>query len=221
MKPCTPCPLCSNPATTPHAVVATRRYWHCDGCGLVSIDPGDLPGRDEEDRLYRLHENAPGDPGYRRFLDQLATPLCARLHAGATGLDYGAGPGPTLALMLGERGFPTLSWDPVFEPHDRFLQQRYDFVTCTEVVEHFHRPAEDFARLASLVRPGGWLAIMTRWRRRDIPFDQWQYARDPTHASFYDERTFDWIARTHGFELEKPARNIALMRATAPGVDGA
>ncbi|MEZ0472941.1 class I SAM-dependent methyltransferase [Luteimonas salinilitoris] len=166
------------------------------------MDRDDLPSLDEERRIYSHHENDPSDRRYRAFLDRLAAPLCARLSPGMSGLDYGADPGPTLALMLGERGFLTTSWDPLFEPQDDLLDRRYDFVICTEVVEHFHRPRVEFDRLASLLRPGGWLAIMTQWQPPDLSFQQWHYVRDPTHVSFYAERTFDWIAEKYGFWLE-------------------
>ncbi|QDH71935.1 class I SAM-dependent methyltransferase [Lysobacter alkalisoli] len=172
----------------------------------------DLPSPAQERAIYEQHQNDPSDPGYRAFLNRLVEPLAERLSPGMRGLDFGAGPGPALALMLGERGFPTLSWDPMFEPHEALLDSRYDFVTCSETVEHFHRPGIEFERLAALLRPGGWLAIMTQWRLPGAAFDRWGYVRDPTHACFFSERTFGWLAVRHGLRLETPARHIALLQ---------
>ena len=95
------------------------------------------------------------DPGYRRFLSKLADPLRGRLAPGAHGLDYGCGPGPALAAMLREAGHEMALYDPVYYPDTAPLQARYDFVTCTEVAEHFHAPAQEFDRMGALLRPGG------------------------------------------------------------------
>ena len=40
-----------------------------------------------------------------RFLGRLAEPLVERLDPGASGLDFGCGPGPALAAMLTRRGY--------------------------------------------------------------------------------------------------------------------
>jgi 2-polyprenyl-3-methyl-5-hydroxy-6-metoxy-1,4-benzoquinol methylase len=46
-------------------------------------------------------------------------------------------------------------FDPLFFPDPEPLGDLYDFITCTETIEHFHRPAEEFARLDRMLRPGG------------------------------------------------------------------
>lgn len=189
----------------------------CAVCGLISAHRDDLPAAEEERARYETHRNDPGDPGYRAFLDRVVVPLVARLEAGAEGLDYGCGPGPALSVMMSERGFPMEVWDPFFAPDPAVLNGVYDFVTCTETVEHFHRPAEDYRRLAGLVRPGGWLAIMTEPVPRDIDLDGWWYARDFTHVALHRERTLGWLEDRWGWSLERPSRTVALFRR--PSVD--
>lgn len=185
-------------------------YWHCGGCDLRWLDPAHRLGVDAERAHYDTHENSPDDPGYRAFLDRLAAPLCERLPAGAEGLDFGAGPGPTLSVMLTERGHPTAVYDPFYAPDAQALERTYDFVTCTETAEHFHEPAVEFARLSQRVRPGGWLGVMTKFVPVDRPFGQWHYLRDPTHVSFYSTDTLQWIARSYGWSLIVPRDDVAL-----------
>jgi 2-polyprenyl-3-methyl-5-hydroxy-6-metoxy-1,4-benzoquinol methylase len=191
----------------------------------VSAARADLPSAAEERARYETHENDPADPGYRAFLDRLATPLVDRLAPGMQGLDVGSGPGPTLSIMLGERGFPTAIWDPFFAPDPAPLARTWDFVTCTETVEHFHDPARDWARLFTLVRPGGWLAVMTE-PLGDEPLETWWYARDPTHVALHRTETLEWIAARWGAALERPSRTVALFRraeavsARAPAGEG-
>jgi len=188
-----------------------RTWWDCATCGLVGVDSDDLPDAAEERARYETHENDPDDPGYRAFLDRVALPLIARLDVGMEGLDVGSGPGPTLSRMLTERGFPTRIWDPFFAPDPAPLGRTWDFVTCTETVEHFHQPARDWARLFCLLRPGGWLAVMTE-PLGDTALAEWWYARDPTHVSLYRDETFAWIADRFGAELERPARTVVIYR---------
>jgi len=184
----------------------------------VSVAVSDLPTPEAERARYETHENDPADPRYREFLDRLATPLLERLAPGAEGLDVGSGPGPTLSLMLEERGNPTAIWDPLFAPDPAPLARRWDFVTCSETVEHFHDAAAGWARLFRLVRPGGLLGVMTEplpEEDADVPLtaealERWWYARDPTHVALYRDRTFEWLAARHGAALERPSRTVAL-----------
>ncbi|HEX4048743.1 MAG TPA: class I SAM-dependent methyltransferase [Elusimicrobiota bacterium] len=162
---------------------------------------------------YETHRNSPDDPGYRAFLDRLLAPLTAVLPAGAEGLDYGCGPGPTASAMLRERGFRTFDYDPFFFPDARPLARTFDFIVCTEVLEHLRRPAEDLARLAGLLKPGGLLGAMTGVLEDDASFEGWWYRRDFTHVMFYRPETLDWIARRWGWELSRPSRDAALFRA--------
>lgn len=155
------------------------------------------------------------DAGYRRFLSRVADPLLTRLQPRSAGLDYGCGPGPALAAMLEEAGHAVTLYDPFYAPDMAVLERQYDFVTCTEVAEHFHDPAAEFGRLDTLLRPGGWLAVMTCFHTDDARFEGWQYRKDPTHVVFYREETMRWLAGRHGWHCEIPAKDIALMRKPA------
>ena len=133
------------------------------------------------------------------------------------GLDYGCGPRPALAAMLEEAGHAVALYDPFFQPEPAPLGQRYDFVTCTEAAEHFHRPAATFEQIMGLVRPGGWLALMTCFQTDDARFANWHYRRDPTHVVFYRETTLRHLAAAHGWSCTVPAKDVALMQAPAQG----
>ena len=94
---------------------------------------------------YKMHDNAPDDPGYRAFLSRLWDVLRPRLRKSAVGLDYGCGPGPALACMIHEDGFAVEKYDLYFFPDRAPLQRKYDFITCTETVEHLRLPMEVFS----------------------------------------------------------------------------
>lgn len=206
------CPVCLQGRPEPFRQVGKQVYLRCPTCQATLMAPQSRLSAEEEKAIYELHENDPEDAGYRRFLSRLTDPLSARLPIGAEGLDFGCGPGPALAGMLEEAGFATALYDPFFHPDRASLARTYDFITCTEVVEHLHEPAEVFSLLDRLLRPGGWLGIMTCFQTDDDRFDNWHYRRDPTHVVFYRRETFEWLARRYGWELDVPVKNVALLR---------
>jgi SAM-dependent methyltransferase len=185
-------------------------YHRCTACLATLADS--LPDRETEEREYRLHQNQVFDPRYRRFLQKLFDALCARVALPSEGLDYGCGPGPALATMLAEAGHEMTLYDPLFVPEPAALERTYDFITCSEVAEHFHAPAEELDRLAKLLRPGGLLAIMTCFQTDDARFGGWHYRRDPTHVTFYRAETFMHLARLRGWGCEIPEKDVAILR---------
>lgn len=210
------CPVCRAGGVRPFQMAEGRAYHCCEICEARFLDPAHYPTAEAERAHYALHENDPDDPRYRRFLSKLAEPLLDRLSPGASGLDYGCGPGPALAAMLREAGHAVALYDPVFAPDPAPLACSYDFIACTETAEHFHAPADEFDRLDGLLRPGGWLALMTCFQTDDARFAGWHYRMDPTHVVFYRERTLRRLAGLRGWSCEIPAKDTALMRKPGP-----
>ncbi|PKP77593.1 MAG: methyltransferase type 12 [Alphaproteobacteria bacterium HGW-Alphaproteobacteria-3] len=206
------CPVCLMPSPDPFMKIGAQHYWKCGVCEARFLDPAQHPAPEEERRQYALHENDPDDPRYRNFLAKLVEPLAACLPEPSQGLDYGCGPGPALAEMMRERGHDMTLYDPFFFPGEEALSRSYDFIACTEVAEHFHHPAKEFDRLHDLLRPGGWLGIMTSFQTGDARFANWHYRKDPTHVVFYREETFQTIASRRGWSCHFPAPNVCLMR---------
>ena len=219
--PAKTCRVCGSGRCRPYASLDGKDYWRCAACAAVFLDRADLPTPEAERAHYLLHENDPDDPAYRRFLARLGDPLAARLSAGSRGLDYGCGPGPGLAAMLRERGHTIVLYDPFFAPDRSVLTGTYDFIVCSEVAEHFHEPAHEFARLDALLKPGGWLGLMTCFRTDDSRFAGWHYRRDPTHVVFYAEETMRHLAAIRGWSCEIPRKDVALMRKPLPAREGA
>lgn len=205
------CPLCAGDALRPFYRDARRPYLRCDACALVFVPAAWHLSRAAERAEYDLHQNDTEDAGYRAFLSRLAQPLMARLAPGASGLDFGCGPGPALACLLREAGFELSLYDSYYQPDTRALEHCYDFICATEVVEHLHRPGWELARLWSLLKPGGWLGIMTKLVRDVDAFAHWHYKNDPTHVCFFSEQTWRWWAREHNASLEIIGADVILL----------
>lgn len=207
------CPLCAAPRTREFARADDGRlYFRCPDCRLTFLAPDQLPDGETELATYRLHENDPRDPRYRAFLARLTDPLLRHLEPGMIGLDFGCGPGPTIAPMLAEHGLEVVNYDPVFQPDPAALARRYDFITCSEVVEHLHNPGREFERLDALLRPGAWFGVMTALLEDDAGFAGWWYRRDPTHVCFFRRETMRWIAARFGWRVAFPGPTVTLFR---------
>jgi hypothetical protein len=207
------CPLCGAPSMKDFHHDGRRAYLQCNVCALIHADPKSHLAPAEEKARYATHQNSPEDPAYRRFLRQLADPLTERLGPGPLkGLDFGSGPGPTLSVILAERGYTMSIYDPYFAPDPAVLRERYNFVTCTETVEHFYTPAKEWRLLLSLVLPGGWLGLMTRLVEDATFFGTWYYKDDPTHVSFFSRATFDYLAARDGLDAEIIGNSVILLQ---------
>jgi len=188
-----------------------RRYYLCGNCALIFVDPAQRLSPAEERARYLLHQNSPQDRGYVAFLNQLLQPLLLYLVEGARGLDYGCGPVPVLSRLAQAQGIACDDYDPFFV--DGPLRPPYDVVFASECFEHFHHPAEEMARILALLKPGGFLGIMTeRWTTL-AAFEDWYYARDPTHVAFYHADTFDFICERFGLaSVWRDEKRVIILR---------
>ncbi len=211
------CPVCRAPAPLRFQSVEGRDYWRCGSCEARFLEPSQRLTSQDEHAYYRHHENDIDDPRYRKFLAKLARPLLEKLDPGQHGLDYGCGPGPALAAMMRDAGHAMALYDPFTHPDPSRLDGTYDFITCTEAAEHFHQPADEFDRLDGMLRPGGWLAVMTCFQTDDALFADWQYRKDPTHVVFYRAATLLMIAAQRGWSCDIPVKDVALMRKPQGG----
>lgn len=207
------CLLCErHSAAEPMPAEESRRYWRCGHCGLVWLDQSLRLKPAEEKGRYLLHENSVASDAYLSYLDRLAGPVTKQLARGARGLDFGCGPSEGMRALLEARGFCVESYDPYFFPRPELLNFRYDFVLCSEAAEHFYFPAEEFARLDSLLLPGGWFGLRTLLLPSPEKFADWHYRRDPTHVVFYAAESLRWIAQRWGWRLHSLDSPIAVFQ---------
>ncbi len=208
------CPLCRTSGGR-HFYQDSRDYYRCPICSLVFVPPHQFLSADEEKAVYDDHQNSAADPRYRRFLDRLFTPMSLCLAPNSFGLDFGSGPGPTLSVMFEEAGHRMEVYDPFYASDTKPLQQRYDFITASEVVEHLHFPRRELDRLWSCLKPGGWLGIMTKRVIDREAFSHWHYKDDLTHVGFTSIETFRWLAAHWQATMTVPANDVVLFGKTA------
>jgi hypothetical protein len=145
-------------------------------------------------------------------LRKLIDPVEKLISPDAKGLDYGSGPYPMLVKVMQEDGHDICAWDPYFEPRNELLMQKYDYITCCEVVEHFNKPSESWEQLIGLLKKDGILGVSTSLVPDDIAFEKWHYIRDDTHVSLYSLKTIQWICNHWGLNLITQDGAIIILR---------
>ena len=176
-----------------------RRYFLCKECFLIFAHSDFHLNKEEEKSRYSNHQNRIDQAGYVKFLNRAIFPSLDFISSGMIGLDYGCGPSPTLSKLLLKEGIECFDYDPIFG-FDHPLDD-YDFIFATECFEHFFLPKEDLQKINSLLKPHGFLSIMTeRWVTEE-GFKDWYYKNDPTHVSFFHENTFHYISKELNFDI--------------------
>lgn len=207
------CPLCGATQASHWHRRGKRDYWCCQHCQLVRVPIQQHISADQEKAEYDRHENTLDDAGYRRFLGRTFSAVVDRMPPGHHGLDFGCGPGPALAAMFEEAGYPVALYDLFYRPDSEVLQRRFHFITLTEVIEHLAQPAPVLSSLWQQLLPGGLLVIQTQQVRDQAAFQQWRYIHDPTHIAFYAPATFRWLAQWLGAAaLERVAADVVVLR---------
>jgi len=206
------CPLCHSLDTQHYFADKRREYLQCQQCELVFVHPDQRLDAQAEKAHYDLHENNPTDEGYRRFLSRVADPILARIAPTSHGIDFGCGPGPTLSLMLQEQGHTMSLYDIYYHPDKSVLEQSYDFMTATEVIEHLYDPNTVWQQWLNLVKPGGWIGLMTKMVIDVEAFACWHYKNDQTHVIFFSQKTFQYLAERDQLELEFIGNDVILLR---------
>ena len=204
------CTLCYS-ETTLYFNFAERntKYFRCETCRAILMDPQNYPDRQQEIARYTSHNNDITDPGYQKFVMPLVKKVIELFGPESAGLDFGAGTGPVITKLLRDRNYKIHSYDPLFENNPMLLKMKYDYIVSCEVIEHFHHPAKEFKLLRRLLKDSGALILKTDVFTDDIDFASWYYKNDETHVIFYHPETLEYIKSAFGFSsLERDGRHI-------------
>jgi len=134
--------------------------------------------------------------------DFIETSIAPRRSMIKNALDFGCGPAPVLSILLRNAGLDVDVHDKFFSPQEAYLNNKYDLITATEVLEHLKDPVETIKLFKGLLNENGIIAVMTQFHPRDDQqFVDWWYRRDRTHISFYSPRTIARLAEKYGMKI--------------------
>ena len=185
-------------------------YWECKVCAAKILDPLHYVSNSYEKKHYLKHNNSINDTNYKNFLLKLIKPMMDKISTNDIGLDYGCGFAPALASIFKSYGYKVELYDPFFFPNKDVLIKKYKFITCSEVVEHFFNPYEEFDKINNLLDYNSWFGLMTSFLPNDNKFENWYYRRDPTHVVFYKRKTFQHIEFQRNWQVFFPTKNVVL-----------
>ena len=104
--------------------------------------------------------------------------------------------------MFEESGFKVDIFDKYYANNQDIFNNKYDFITATEVVEHLHNPGFEIERLFSMLNKDGVLGVMTKMLDDSVDFASWYYKDDPTHICFYSKNTMTYLARKYKAKVD-------------------
>jgi SAM-dependent methyltransferase len=209
-----PCPLCNHQAQF-FLQDKKRAFYVCPHCGLVMADPkSHIRPSIEIQRYGRAQKGTK-----QRQLSQFLMPLLAQINlqqsGTLSGLNFGRVLDAQCLQSINEAGHSVKQYDPFFAADHSVLQTTYDFVCSYKVFEHFRHPNKEWQLLSRLVKPGGWLAISTPLMTDLRHFNKWHYKNNPTHVSFYQRQTFEYLTENSEFTLLFVSQALILMQKSS------
>jgi len=192
------CPLC-NAQSKVFYDYKDRLYHQCNNCKGIFVDKSLLLDKEKEKQRYEYHNNNVEDTNYQKFVSPITNAILSNFSQTSNGLDFGAGTGPVISKVLHENNFNIVQYDPFFHNYKELLGQKYDYIACCEVIEHFYTPKEEFILMQKLLQKSGKLYCMTDIYNESIDFHKWYYKNDNTHVFIYHKNTFQWIKENIGF----------------------
>ena len=186
------CPLC-NSTSTLFCEKTKHLFYKCNTCHGIFRPKHTILTAEEEKTHYEKHNNDVFDERYQNFVSPIVNAVLQDFSSEAKGLDFGSGTGPVIAKMLTDKGYQVQNYDLFFANEPSLLNQKYDYISCCEVMEHFHQPYKEFELLKSLLLPKGKLYCKTEVFNNQKPFENWYYKDDFTHVFIYQHKTLEWI----------------------------
>jgi SAM-dependent methyltransferase len=161
---------------------------------------------EDERARYAHHDNTESNPGYVRFLNEVADIAAGLAKPAARILDFGAGENAVLTHLLRRRGFDCNAYDPLYGVGTTALSDRYDVVILCEVIEHLRNLRDEVVSLGKALAPDGHIVVRTQCYPSVQQIPSWWYARDITHINFFAPQTLASAAGLCGLRCRPSER---------------
>ena len=221
------CRACGGERTGAYAEKDGYAYARCADCGFVFLEP--MPAAEALAALYDGGGGVISETSYPKARSRLRRARVrawrfGRHLAGRDALDIGCG-GGFVAEAMRRRGARASGLDIDRQaiayaartfPECRFYREdmtdfagrglAYDFIHCSEVIEHLPDIEGFMAALAQITRPRARVYVTTpdigHWR---VPGDvtAWDVFSPPAHLQFFTRRAIAILFERHGFRLRR------------------
>jgi SAM-dependent methyltransferase len=198
------CPLCNSNSKAFYK----DEFYECSCCGGIFRPFDKLLDNEKEKERYESHTNDSDDLGYQNFVSPITNCVLKEFSKEDIGLDFGCGKDSPIVKILRNNEYKIFEYDPYFFDDKKVLEQKYDYIACCEVIEHFYTPKKEFELFKKLLKNGGVLYLMTGIYKDNIDFSKWWYKNDLTHVFIYTEKTFEWIKKEFDFTNMQIQKNF-------------
>jgi SAM-dependent methyltransferase len=198
------CPLCNSNSKAFYK----DEFYECSCCGGIFRPFDKLLDNEKEKERYESHTNDSDDLGYQNFVSPITNCVLKEFSKEDIGLDFGCGKDSPIVKILRNNEYKIFEYDPYFFDDKKVLEQKYDYIACCEVIEHFYTPKKEFELFKKLLKNGGVLYLMTGIYKDNIDFSKWWYKNDLTHVFIYTDKTFEWIKKEFAFENMQIQKNF-------------
>lgn len=191
------CNLCNS------CLIDNDTFLICPSCGLIvkKSHPFEL----EEKERYLAHQY---DENYKSYMHRLTNFIDFN---NKEVLDFGCGQHPILNELYPEAKFT--NYDYYFSPKEDYKSLSYDIILLIEVIEHISNIKATIENLLALLKGDGKIYIHTRLYDEATDFKTWWYQRDITHISFFNIKTFEYLASKYNLNLEQINEFIVLKKS--------
>jgi 2-polyprenyl-3-methyl-5-hydroxy-6-metoxy-1,4-benzoquinol methylase len=132
-------------------------------------------------------------------------------------LDYGGGSG-LLAQRLREQQFDATTYDP-FSAFDTIPTERFDLITCFEVMEHVPSPKETVETIVSLLNNDGAILFSTLLQPKSFEetgLSWWYVSPRNGHISLYSAQSLARLFAPHGLKVASFSEGTHIAYAQVP-----
>jgi SAM-dependent methyltransferase len=132
-------------------------------------------------------------------------------------LDYGGGNG-VLAARLCDAGFSAKTYDP-YSSLNQLPAEKFDMVTCFEVLEHVPTPQTTIAAMVSLLKQPGAILFSTLLQPKEFPqigLNWWYAGPRNGHVSLYSSQSLARLFQPHEMKVASFSDNLHLAYAQKP-----
>lgn len=191
------CNLCNS------CLIDNDTFLICPSCGLIvkKSHPFEL----EEKERYLAHQY---DENYKSYMHRLTNFIDFN---NKEVLDFGCGQHPILNELYPEAKFT--NYDYYFFSKEDYKSLSYDIILLIEVIEHISNIKATIENLLALLKGDGKIYIHTRLYDEATDFKTWWYQRDITHISFFNIKTFEYLASKYNLNLEQINEFIVLKKS--------
>ncbi len=195
----TKCKICR--AGPQKLIKKKKEYSYCPECQFIFTLERYFPDPKTEKQRYLSHNNSMDNQGYINFLTAfLKSSVFPYASPGSYILDFGCGHTPVLTYLLEKKGYRVTKYDKYFYPEKKYRGTKFDMIVLVEVIEHLSQPLKTLKNLKKHLTPKGIISINTRFHPGDPKdFLTWWYRRDPTHRSFFSQKTLQILAERLNF----------------------